>query len=95
MDSEGEEDAEEEDAEGEDFDGADDQGEVQRRALMDDLFLRTQQKFAQEADGSNSDFAKMVKWGGAWDAACSLRCSALTNARVLTLLHDRESNLQF
>lgn len=62
----------EENAEGEDFDGADDLGEVQRRALMDDLFLQAQRQFAREADGNDSDFAKMVTIGASQSNVNSL-----------------------
>lgn len=35
-------------------------GEAQRRALMDELLLRGQQRFAREAGGNNQDFEIMV-----------------------------------
>ena len=40
----------------EEYDGKDDWEEVQRRALMDDLFQRAQYQFAQQAGGKEGDF---------------------------------------
>lgn len=48
--------------EGEEGVGVEQWGELQRRQLMDELFMRGQQRFEREADGDDQQFEKLVGW---------------------------------
>lgn len=42
--------------------GVEQWGELQRRQLMDELFMRGQQRFAREAGGDDQQFETLVGW---------------------------------